>query len=265
MSVNVGLLVVGNEILDGVVLDTNSQWVIKQLRPLNLQVRERMTVRDDVSDMSMALRRLVSDRCALVITMGGLGPTHDDKTLSGVAEAFGLPLELNPDALDIVTRRYRELHEGGIVDTAEITASRRKMAILPRGARPLDNRVGSAPGVSLVVEGVRVICLPGVPREMMWIFENEVLDILKGMVRGAYAERFITLPLKDESLLAPIIDEVMRQVPSVYVKSMVKPLGERGIRIWISSVGESQEVVEKRLELAEKKLTQMVEEGVTIV
>lgn len=260
MTAQIGILVVGNEILDGIVLDTNSHWIINQLKALNLHVKGKVTVRDEVPEIARALRRLVADGCNLVLTTGGLGPTHDDKTLNGVAEAFGLPLGLNEEALSIVTRQYTDLHERGIVDTADLTDARRKMAVLPRGGKPLDNRVGGAPGVLLDIGGAQVVCLPGVPGELMWIFENQLMSLLKKRVEGAFAEKIIYLPLRDESTLAPIIDEVMRDVPDVYIKSMVKPYGESGIRLWVSAGGQSQVEVDERVNRVANLLVQLCKE-----
>lgn len=260
MTTQIGVLVVGSEILDGLVLDTNSQWIINQLKAMNLQVKEKMTVRDDVKEISRALRRIATNGCNLVFTTGGLGPTHDDKTLMGVAMAFDLPLELNDEALSIVTRQYSELHQRGVIEDSEITEPRRKMAVLPKGARPLDNRVGGAPGVVLDAEGAQIISLPGVPGELMWIFDNQLLSLLKGKVEGAFAEEVIYLPLRDESTLAPIIDDVMKDVPEVYIKSMVKPYGESGIRLWISAGGQSQAEVEERVNRVANLLVRRCEE-----
>lgn len=260
MTTRVGILVVGSEILDGLVLDTNSQWVINQLKALKLHVKERMTVRDDVQEISKALRRLVTDGCNLVFTTGGLGPTHDDKTLKGVAMAFDLPLHLSDEALEIVTRQYSDMHSRGIIESPEITEARRKMAILPKGAKPLDNRVGGAPGVLMDVEGAQIICLPGVPGELKWIFDNQLLSLLKAKGEGAFSEEVIYLPLRDESTLAPIIDDVMRDVPGVYIKSMVKPYGESGIRLWISAGGGSQSEVEERVSKVANLLRSRCEE-----
>ncbi len=260
MTTQIGILVVGNEILDGLVLDTNSQWIINQLKALKLQVKERMTVRDDTQEISRSLRRLVSNGYDLVFTTGGLGPTHDDKTLMGVAMAFDLPLQLNDEALKIVTRQYSDLHKRGVIETSEITKARQKMAVLPKGARPLDNRVGGAPGVVLDTEGAQIISLPGVPGELMWIFDNQLLSLLKSRVEGAFAEEVIYLPLRDESTLAPIIDEVMKDVPGVYIKSMVKPYGESGIRLWISASGQSQAEVEERVNRVANLLVKRCEE-----
>mgnify|MGYP001090710678 CR=1 FL=1 len=260
MATQIGILVVGNEILDGIVLDTNSQWMINQLKALNLHVREKATVRDEVPEIARTLRRLVADGCTLVFTTGGLGPTHDDKTLSGVADAFGLPLEANEEAIGIITRQYGDLYKRGVVDTAEMTEPRRKMGVLPRGAKPLDNRIGGAPGVLLDIQGAQIVSLPGVPGEMMWIFDNQLLALLKQKVEGAFSEKIIYLPLRDESTLAPIIDEVMKDVPDVYIKSMVKPYGESGIRLWISARGRSQAEVEERVNRVANLLIQLCKE-----
>lgn len=260
MTTQIGILVIGNEILDGLVLDTNSQWIINQLKALNFHVYEKMTVRDEVQVIAKALRRMSSNGCNLIFTTGGLGPTHDDKTLMGVAMAFNLPLELNEEALRIVARQYSDLHDRGVIETSEITEPRRKMAVLPKGANPLDNRVGGAPGVVLDFEGGQVISLPGVPGELMWIFDNQILSLLKGKVEGAFAEDVIYLPLRDESTLAPIIDDVMQDVPGVYIKSMVKPYGESGIRLWVSASGQSQAEVEERVNRVANLLIKRCEE-----
>jgi len=257
---NTGILVVGNEILDGITLDTNSQWIINRLKPLGFHVHEVITVRDDVEAIGAALNRLIEDGCTLVFTTGGLGPTHDDMTLQGVAQGLGLPLELDQASLEIVARQYRVLHEKGIIESGEMTDSRKKMAILPRGSRPLDNRVGGAPGVLLEARGATVICLPGVPLELKWIFDEQVTPALRETVRDAYAERIVTLPLRDESTLAPIIDQVMEESPGVYVKSLVKPYGEEGIRLWVSSMGEDRDEVEARVARAVGRLVALTRE-----
>jgi nicotinamide-nucleotide amidase len=260
MSSLVGILVVGNEILDGVVLDTNSQWIINRLKPLGFQVHEVITVMDNVEAIGIALNRIIDDGCGLVFTTGGLGPTHDDMTLHGVAHGLSLPLELDQASLAIVTRQYSVLHERGIIESGEMTDSRRKMAVLPRGSKPLDNRVGGAPGVLLEARGSTVICLPGVPLELKWIFDDQVAPILKRMVRGVYAERIMTLPLRDESTLAPIIDQVMGEFPGVYVKSMVKPYGEEGIRLWVSYLCEDQSQVDEKVAQAADRLIALTRE-----
>lgn len=256
MMVWAGILVVGNEILEGVVLDTNSNWLAVRLKGLGIPVKEVMVVRDDVEEIAKALRRMLEDGCRLVITSGGLGPTHDDKTLQGVARAFGLRLELNEEALRIVERQYRMLYERGVVRSPDLTGPRRKMAVLPEGAQPLDNRVGGAPGVLLRVSGAVVISLPGVPGELKWMFDNVVAEIVKDMGEGFLEERILELPSADESALASHLEEVMRRVPGVYVKTM--PRLEGRFRIWVSARAPSREEARRMVERASELLMELI-------
>ena len=258
----VGVLVIGNEILDGVILDTNTQWIIQQLKPLNYIVAEVITIRDSTSEIAKAINRMKTDAIQLVITTGGLGPTYDDMTLQGVAEAFNLPMELNEEAYKIVERQYRGFYERGVVDTSEITDSRRKMAVFPQGATPLDNRAGGAPGVLLAIDRMRIVSLPGVPSELKWIFENQLMPILKQQMQGYYFEKIIHLNLRDESTLAPLIDEAKKQYPDVYIKSMVKPYGEAGIRLWVSAHGEDQAYIEEQVEKTTELLVELTKDQV---
>ena len=260
MTQTVAIIAVGNEILDGIVLDTNTKWMIERLKPLGFMVMEVMTVRDDVPEIAKTIRRAVEDNCRLIITSGGLGPTHDDMTLKGVAEAYHLPLEVNEEALAIVTRQYKQLHEKGIINSGDITEARRKMAIFPLGAKPLDNRVGGAPGVILAVEGFEVVSLPGVPHELMWIFDNQLIPHLSAHLEGIYYEEVLSLPLRDESTLAPLIDEAMKRVPGVWIKSLVKPYGEVGIKFWISARGTDRRELEAKVKEAVNILVVLAKE-----
>jgi molybdenum cofactor synthesis domain-containing protein len=259
---NVGIIVVGNEILDGVIIDTNTQWIIKQLKPLNYTVAGAITIRDEISEIARAINRMRQDGIRLIITTGGLGPTHDDMTLLGVAEAFNLTMELNHEAYSIVKRQYQHYYERGVVETPEMTDARRKMAIFPQGAKPLDNRAGGAPGVLLYKDDVRVVSLPGVPSELKWIFDNQLVPILNQNVHGHYFEKIINLKLRDESTLAPLIDTAMKTDSKVYIKSMVKPYGEAGIRLWISARGENPIETEERVEKISKFLMELTRDQI---
>ena len=258
----VAIVMVGNEILDGIILDTNTKWMIERLKPLGLMVKEVIIVRDDVPEIGRAIKKAIEDGCSLIITSGGLGPTHDDMTLKGVAEAFNLPLEVNEEGLSIVARQYRQLYEAGRIESCEITEARKKMAIFPNGAHPLDNKVGGAPGVLLEREGIEVVSLPGVPHELKWIFDNQLIPHITQHLDEFYYEEVLSLPLRDESTLAPLIDEAMKRVPGVWIKSLVKPYGERGIKFWVSARGKNKgeleasvkEAIDTLLQLAKNRL-----------
>lgn len=260
MTKIVGFLIIGNEILDGIVLESNSQWLTNQMKPLGFFVKERIVVRDSIFEISHALKRLIDDDCTLIFTSGGLGPTHDDMTLKGIAEGVNVSLELNSEGLEIVTRQYSEIHARGIIESPVITPARKKMAYLPKGSKALDNRVGGAPGVFLKKDCVTIICLPGVPSELMWIYDNQVIEYLSSEVEGHFYEELTTLPLRDESTLSPLIDEVMEAIPDIWVKSLVKPYGEFGIRVWISARGQNKEDTELKVKNAKNMLMNLVDD-----
>ncbi len=248
----VGILVVGNELLDGVTLDTNTQWMINQLKPLNYHVIEIITVRDQLPEIAKALNRMIEDKLGLIITTGGLGPTYDDMTLKGIAEGLMLDMNVNDEALAIVERQYIEFHKRGIVDSPEITEARRKMAIFPEGAEPLDNEAGGAPGVLLDRGETYIVSLPGVPSELKWIFNNQLKPILNQRAQGHYTERIINLSVRDESMLAPLIDEANKLEKDVYIKSMVKSMEDNTsgftIRLWISCHGENLTQIKSKVD-----------------
>ncbi len=252
-----GFVVIGNEVLDGIVLDTNSNWMEIRLTALGLEMRMLVSVRDDLEEIGKALR-FACDNCDVVITTGGLGPTHDDMTLKAVALALGKELRLDEEAMEIVEKQYKALHAKGIVSTPEITESRRKMAVLPEGSTALNNSVGGAPGVRIDLEGTTVFCLPGVPSELMFIFEESVLPWLKERISQKYYETVVEFGTNDESTFAPAIDTVMRECPEVYIKSMPKTYGTAWtLRVWISARGNNAQHLREKVEEAIRKLEEV--------
>lgn len=236
-----GILTIGSEVLDGLVLDTNANWLELQLARLGIEMLRLAAVRDDFDEISAGLDFLM-ESCEVIITSGGLGPTHDDLTLAAIAEKLHLPLEENAEALAIVERQYRTLAEKKIVQNAEITAPRRKMAEIPAGSIPLDNQVGGAPGVRFDLEKTTIFCLPGVPAEMKFIFESSVHPWLQTRASQAYVERIVEFEFRDESVFSPYIDSVMRKHEGVYIKSLPRKYGTTHVlRVWVSARGIDEE------------------------
>lgn len=164
---DVAVVTVGDELLAGRTQNTNGAWLCERLAERGVRVRRVTTLPDRVPDIARVVNEYRAEYDRVIVT-GGLGPTHDDVTMDGVAAAFGRSVEEHPDALEWLT------NDGGYRrdDLAEGTAD------LPRGARPLHNEVGVAPGA--VVETVYV--LPGVPAEMKAMFES-VADEFTGTPR----------------------------------------------------------------------------------
>jgi molybdopterin-biosynthesis enzyme MoeA-like protein len=195
-----------------------------------------------------------------IITSGGLGPTYDDVTLQGVARAVRRKLALNRKALEMIRRRYEELAREGAVESLELTPPRMKMAVLPRGAKPLENQVGTAPGVLLGVGGCWIICLPGVPSELQDIFLNSVKPILEKKIKKiAIADRWIYVRGVPESSLAPWIDELRAKAPGLYLKSHPERReGTSFIRVYMRAIGRREEACEKILDRIEKELIKAI-------
>ena len=254
--VKVGILTIGNEVLDGLVVDTNANWLDKQISSIGLHIVRHATVRDTLEEIGHGFNFL-KQTCDIIITSGGLGPTFDDMTLKAVSLHFKLELEEHPEAIEIIKRQYKMLWKMGIVDSPDMTESRIKMGIIPRGSVPLDNTVGGAPGVRLTIEDLTVFCLPGVPKELKSIFEQSVRPWLLEVTNIVYHEVIIDFPLRDETVMAPHISKTMEINPGVYIKSMPKPYGTSPVlRVWISTRGENLTELEEKLEKTVSDLEQ---------
>jgi len=204
---------VGNELLEGRTVNTNLSWIGKRLEDEGYSIARSVILRDDVEGLSRRIAEIVRDRPKVLILTGGLGPTWDDVTLQGLGRALRLRMRVNREALRMIRLRTK----------AELTPERRKMALLPEGSTPLLNAKGTAPGVYIRKGATRIVALPGVPEEMMDIFEREVLRIIRRSLKGEKrATGRIVVEGIPEADLAPLIGEVRRRFDGVYVKSHVK-------------------------------------------
>lgn len=265
-AVSVEIIAVGNELLLGIVQDTNTHWLCKRLTGLGGAVRRCAIVPDDLEAIREELQRALSAERGLIVTMGGLGPTEDDMTLRAVAQALETPLEEHPEALELVEQRYQELAAEGRVTDATLTESRRKMARLPQGAEPLMNRVGTAPGVLIRRDESTIVALPGVPAELKDIVQNSLRPHLRELLgAGFYQERHLVVDLNDESRIAPLLKELRGEWPEVYIKSRPRSFQE-GQAIWITlALGGEREDVEKRLDRLSRHLRERLEaEGLAL-
>jgi nicotinamide-nucleotide amidase len=248
----VDIVAVGNELLLGEVLDTNTNWLCKRITGLGGRVRRAVMIEDDIEVIAAEIRAALARGADVVFTTGGLGPTADDMTLAAVAQALDVPLELNEEALALVLDKYAELTEQGYVECAELSQERRKMAILPRGSQPLHNPAGTAPGVVLKTGSSTIISLPGVPEELKGIFTTSLQPILRELLgESVFVEKIVAVRCGDESTLAPIVNKVAHDNPDVYVKSVAPAFRpEKKIPIILSLAGSDQGEVEVAIEKA---------------
>ncbi|RPI30190.1 MAG: competence/damage-inducible protein A, partial [Actinomycetota bacterium] len=263
----VEILSAGNEVLIGDVLDTNTGWLCTRVTELGGLVRRTVMLRDDVDAIGAELRSCLARRPALVFTVGGLGPTSDDRTLEGVALGLGVRLQLHAQAERMVAAKYEEFFAAGYVPFPELNENRRKMARLPAGAEPLVNPIGGAPAVLCRSDGTRVVSLPGVPGELKAIVDESLGPLVAEVFGEArYEERSLEVELQDESAIADILRAAEEQHPSVYVKSRAKVLGStRVIRITLSGRGADAAAVAALLApAAEQLLAQIAAAGFSV-
>jgi molybdenum cofactor synthesis domain-containing protein len=257
--VNVEIVTIGNEVLLGLVQDTNSNYLCRVVRGMGGRVRHIAVVRDEIGEIAEELRASIARRAEVIFTCGGLGPTDDDLTLAGVAAAVSRPLELNPAARELVARRFRELAAAGEVADAALSDARLKMARLPVGARPIDNPAGAAPAMAIEINQCRIISLPGVPSELKAIIEGPLQGLLNEVFgRGSYREREMIVACGDESVLAPALRQVADAHPDVYIKSHASHYGrEVTFRITVSASAPSPEAADRMIASAATDLTRV--------
>ena len=220
-TVDLEIICAGNELLIGKVLNTNACWLGKQATNLGVNVKRVTVVQDIVDEIAKVICEAIERKPQFIITTGGLGPTFDDKTLESLAKALKRKLEVNPMALALVKEKCEEYtRKRGLSTKIELTPPRVKMATLPEKTEPINNPVGTAPGVRVQLEETVLFALPGVPSEMEAIFTETIEPLLKQAVGDRiFCERSLFLDNIAESSLAPLIDRVMIVNKGVYIKS----------------------------------------------
>ncbi|MCB0738439.1 MAG: competence/damage-inducible protein A [Bacteroidetes bacterium] len=170
------LLIIGDEILNGTTLDTNSQYLARQLEGLNIKVVERNTISDKKEAIIKGLDHCLAN-ADLVVTTGGLGPTKDDITKKTIAEYFGVELVMNHDVLAQVESFFAKKNR-------PILEVNRLQALVPENCMVLQNKMGTAPGMLIEHNGKILVSMPGVPHEMQYITENGLLPYLEILNNG---------------------------------------------------------------------------------
>ncbi|MGB1016603.1 MAG: molybdopterin-binding protein, partial [Nannocystaceae bacterium] len=218
------ILTVGDELLSGAVVDTNLTRIGRFLDEFGVEVVRAVSVGDSTDEITHALR-LAGD-CDLCVVSGGLGPTSDDRTAAGVAQAAEVALAEDAEAWRmvqvalgrIVARREKSVHTSSSQDpsAAELQARNRKQALLPVGGKPIANARGTAPGFELELQGREperpcwVVCLPGVPRELAGMLGEEVGPRVQARFGGKprWSRTYRTLGV-GESWVACEVEEVL--------------------------------------------------------
>jgi molybdenum cofactor synthesis domain-containing protein len=254
---HVEIVSVGRELLRGRIHDENAEYLSAFLSQRGAVVHRITTVDDNDKTIASAIRDALERGANLVVTSGGLGPTSDDRTLFAVSDAVNLPLAIHPHAKDMVEASYRRLYEKRAVSSAGLNAAREKLCTIPVSSEPIANEMGVAPGVLVRLPGGGVVlCLPGVPAETRAVFEASLPHLKDLAPRGAVARREIETPTIDESALRPMLDKLVEEFPSLWIKSHNPGFRSKDSRILLTleASAPTQKEAEAAVEAALRRL-----------
>ncbi|MDY7034365.1 MAG: competence/damage-inducible protein A [Thermodesulfobacteriota bacterium] len=202
---NAEVITIGNELISGSVVDTNSSFLAEKLLSVGIEVQRITSIGDNESDITDSLRTAI-ERSEVILVTGGLGPTPDDITAEVAAKAFGRALIVNETALNWVKRLFEEY---GL----EMPQNNEKQALMPENSELIMNPVGTACGFLVREKQKLFFFLPGVPRELVRMTDESVIPIIKNeRMQGL---RFKTTTLKiyglGESKIAELIRDIVDQ------------------------------------------------------
>lgn len=225
------IIAVGTEILLGDIVNTNAQYLAKELALLGIDVYYQSSVGDNKERLLKAFKDGL-DRSDIIITTGGLGPTNDDITKEVACEVLNQTLELHKSSLEKIEEFFKKL---GI----EMTENNKKQAYFPKNAIVLDNKNGTAPGAILRENEKYIIILPGPPKEMKPMFENEAKPYINSITNNTLISKTLKLFGIGESLLDTKISDIINEQDNPTVAPYISDI-ELRLRITAKSDSESK-------------------------
>jgi len=252
-NINAEIITIGDEILFGHIIDTNTQWLGQELTAIGIMPKKKTSVADAKSDIIDALS-LAHQRADLIVITGGLGPTKDDVTKEAICEYFETKLQVHPEALQFVSaffeKRGRPMIESNI-----------KQAWLPENCTYIENQWGTAPGMWFEKEGRIYISLPGVPFEMKNLMKHTLLAKIKAYFSPqVIMHKAIRTVGIGESFLAERIasweDALPAHVKLAYLPSL------SGVKIRLTATGATTTELEQLLDRQIKEVFPIIREFV---
>ena len=244
------VVTIGDEILIGQIVDTNSAFIAKSLDRIGVEVHEMISISDDKQHILDTFTKF-QNKVDLVLITGGLGPTKDDVTKKTFCDYFDDELIVDQAVLAHVTK----LIEGFYKRT--ITQINKDQALVPSKCTVLHNEVGTAPGMWMKKENTVFISLPGVPFEMKYLVENEIIPkVVKEYKRPYIVHKTIMTYGRGESAVAEQIEDWENNLPE-FIKLAYLPAPGR-VRLRLSARGIDKELLEKAIEENVISLTKII-------
>ena len=243
------IITIGDEILIGQILDSNSRWVATELNKIGISVYQITSIQDDKQHILKALKEAHSN-VDIVILTGGLGPTKDDITKLTLTEYFNDTLILNEEIVVHIKNMFEKIKYS-------FTEINRNQALVPSKCIPFKNNWGTAPGMWFENGDKVTISLPGVPNEMKGLMQNSVLPKLKESFHLPYIlhKTIITYGM-GESMVAEHIEEWESSLPEFIKLAYLPSYGK--LRLRLSAKGANKELLEDRINLEFEKLANII-------
>lgn len=248
------LITIGDEILSGTTIDTNSNFIANQLKDIGIPVVQIFTVSDDLEVIKNTLKS-ASELADLIITTGGIGPTKDDKTKLAFAEFFTDVLVLDETTFEHLRQLFLKRKREHLLEI------NRDQAVVLSKAKIFQNENGSAPCQMITENGIITICLPGVPYEVKPLIKDKIIPYLKQKFSlNHIISKIISVVDFPESLLALTIENWENSLPENISFSYL-PVGNR-VKLRLTATGNSREELEQQLHQESEKLKPLIGENI---
>lgn len=245
------LIVIGDELLIGQVLDTNSSWICAHLNEIGVQVKQISTISDDGEEIINALA-LATSRSDVILMTGGLGPTKDDVTKQTLSRYFNSELVFDEKVLEHVKGIFEKYDRPMLPENI-------KQAEVLKIAEVLFNKAGTAPGMWIKQGKSHVAIMPGVPSEMKYLMEHEVLPRIKVLPgRKELIQNHILTAGLGESFLAERIAHIENRLPA-YIKLAYLPAPLQ-VRLRLSAEGDNHQLLKEELDSFTKEIKDELKE-----
>jgi len=231
------IVTIGDELLIGQVMDTNSVWISKELNKYGISIKQKLVIADNKEGIISSLK-FAMDNADVVIITGGLGPTQDDLTKESLCALFDSKLVQNEAVLAHIKDIFK-------TNNKPVLFQNLKQAEVPHNCKVLFNKFGTAPGMLFEQNGQIVISLPGVPYEMQTIMEDSALPFLKSLItnENIYHKTLMVTGI-GESAVAEQISDIEANLPQGFNLAYLPGLGLLKLRITASGIDKTQLIQE---------------------
>lgn len=245
------IITIGDEILIGQIIDTNSAWIAEQFNLYGIEIYRITSVHDDPADIEDALQR-AEGRVDVVILTGGLGPTKDDITKVALCSYFSTQLVFHEPTFNHIRDRFKNRN-------IDLNRFNRDQALMPEACQVLHNKLGTAPGMWFEKNNTVFVSVPGVPFEMQYLVEHEILPRLRRKSQSrVIIHKTVQTQGLPESMLAERIENWEISLPkNIRLAYLPNP---SSVRLRLSATGVDKSVLERQVSEELERLNQLIPE-----